>query len=109
MKEKLTSKQKEELLNKATIVNEDQIDMSKISTISRGERLIGVNFNPSGNTEVDTVKRACAYLIDVVEKYRENNEHANTLTADKQLLIDNAITQILNTQMNVVKVLTFTE
>ena len=109
MKEKLTSKQKEELLNKATIVSEDQIDMSKISTISRGERLIGVNFNPSGNTEVDTVKRACAYLIDVVEKYRENHEHANTLTADKQLLIDNAITQILNTQMNVVKVLTFTE
>jgi len=109
MKEKLTSKQKEELLNKATIVSEDQIDMSKISTISRGERLIGVNFNPSGNTEVDTVKRACAYLIDVVEKYRENNEHANTLTVDKQLLIDNAITQILNTQMNVVKVLTFTE
>lgn len=109
MKEKLTSKQKEELLNKATVVSEDQVDMSKISTISRGERLIGINFNPSGNTEVDTVKRACAYLIDVVEKYRENHEHAGTLTVDKQLLIDNAINQILNTQMNVVKVLTFTE
>lgn len=109
MKEKLTSKQKEELLNKATVVSEDQVDMSKISTISRGERLIGINFNPSGNTEVDTVKRACAYLIDVVEKYRENHEHAGVLTVDKTLLINNAINQILNTQMNVVKVLTFTE
>ena len=109
MKEKLTSKQKEELLNKATVVSEDQVDMSKISTISRGERLIGINFNPSGNTEVNTVKRACAYLIDVVEKYRENHEHAGTLTVDKTLLIDNAINLILNTQMNVVKVITFNE
>ena len=109
MKEKLTSKQKEELLNKATVVSEDQVDMSKISTISRGERLIGINFNPSGNTEVDTVKRACAYLIDVVEKYRENHEHAGVLTVDKTFLINNAINQILNAQINVVKVLTFTE
>jgi hypothetical protein len=109
MKEKLTSKQKEELLNEPTVVSEDKIDMSKVSTISRGEKLIGVNFNPSGNTEVDTVKRACAYLIDVVEKYRENNEHAGTLSVDKQLLVNNAIIQILNTQMNVVKVITFND
>lgn len=109
MKEKLTIEQKEELLNEPTVVSEDKIDMSKISTTSRGEKLIGVTSNPSGNSEVEIVKRACAYLIDVVEKYRENNEHAGTLSVDKQLLVDNAIIQILNTQMNVVKVITFSE
>lgn len=109
MKEKLISKQKEELLNKATVVSEDQVDMSKISTISLGEKLTDADFIPSSNTEVDTVKRACAYLIDVVEKYRENHEHAGVLTVDKTLLINNAINQILNAQINVVKVLTFTE
>ena len=109
MKEKLTSKQKEELLNKPTIVNEEKIDMSKISTISLGEKLVSADFIPSSNTEVETVKRACAYLIDVVEKYRENHEHAGILTVDKTLLINNAISEILNAQINVVKVLTFNE
>ena len=109
MKEKLTIEQKEELLNEPTVVSEDKIDMSKISTISRGEKLIGITFNPSGNSEAEIVKRACAYLIDVVEKHRENNEHGETLTANKELLINHAITEILNAQMNVVKVITFNE
>ena len=109
MEKKLTTEQKEELLNKPTIVNEELIDMDKISEVSRGEQLVGLSFNPSANSEVDTVKRACAYLIDVVEKYRVNNEHAETLTTNKKLLVDNAIIQILNTQMNVVKVITFND
>lgn len=109
MKEKSISKKKEELLNKPTVVSDDKIDMSKISTISLGEKLTDADFIPSSNAEIDTVKRACAYLIDVVEKYRENHEHAGVLTVDKTFLINNAINQILNAQINVVKVLTFTE
>lgn len=109
MKHSTTDKQEKASLNEPTIVSEDKIDMSKISTISLGEKLAGADFIPSSNTEVDTVKRACAYLIDLVEKYRENHEHAGILTVDKTLLINNAINQILNAQMNVVKVLTFTE
>lgn len=109
MKEKSISKKKEELLNKPIVVSDDKIDMSKISTISLGEKLTDADFIPSSNAEIDTVKRACAYLIDVVEKYRENHEHAGVLTVDKTFLINNAINQILNAQINVVKVLTFTE
>ena len=98
---------KEELLNEPTIVNEDLVDMSKISDVSRGEKLVGIGFNPSGNSEVDTVKRACAYLIDVIEKHREEHGHHGTLTADREFLMNHALGEILNAQMNTVKVITF--
>jgi hypothetical protein len=44
----------------------------------------------------------------IFPKYK-NNEHGKTLTANKELLINHAITEILNAQMNVVKVITFNE
>ena len=53
------------------VVQETPIDMTKVSMTSRGERLCGISFNPSGSEEVATVKRACAYLMDVIEKHRE--------------------------------------
>ena len=109
MKEKLTTKEKEELLNEAPIVSEDQVDMSKISTISRGESLVGVDFNSTGKAEVETVKRACAFLIDMIEKHREENSQHGTLTANREFLMNHAIGEILNAQMNVVKVITFSE
>jgi len=107
-KEKSTIEKKEELLNEPTIVNEELLDMSKVSEVSRGEQLVGINFNPSANSEVDTVKRACAYLIDVIEKHREEHGHHGTLTANREFLMNHAIGEILNAQMNVVKVITFT-
>ncbi len=39
MENKLTTEQKEELLNKPTIVNEELIDMDKISEVSRGQQI----------------------------------------------------------------------
>ena len=94
-------------LTEPTIVNEEKIDMSKISEHSRGEKLVGITFNPSRNEEVDTVKRACAYLIDVVEKHRESSIANGTLTADREFLMNHALGEIINAQMNVVKVITF--
>ena len=95
-------------LTEPTIVNEDKVDMSKVSDISRGEQLVGINFNPSNNTDVDTIKRACAYLIDVVEKHREEHGQHGTLTANRELLMNHAIGEVINAQMNVVKAITFT-
>jgi hypothetical protein len=106
MEKKLTTEQKEELLNKPTIVNEELIDMDKISEVSRGEQLVGLSFNPSANSEVDTVKRACAYLIDIIEKHREDSSAHGTLTANREFLMNHAIGEIINAQMNVVKVIT---
>lgn len=95
-------------LTEPTIVNEDKVDMSKVSEISRGEQLVGINFNPSNNADVDTIKRACAYLIDVVEKHREEHGQHGTLTANRELLMNHAIGEVINAQMNVVKAITFT-
>lgn len=106
-KTKLTAEEKAELLKEPTIVNEELIDMTKVSDISRGEKLVGINFNPSADTEVDTVKRACAYLIDVIEKHREEHAQHGTLTADREFLMNHALGEIINAQMNVVKVITF--
>jgi hypothetical protein len=103
----MSTEEKKPVLTEPTIVNEEKVDMSKISTQSRGERLVGITFNPSGNSEVDTVKRACAYLIDVIEKHREDSIQHGTLTADREFLMNHAIGEIINAQMNVVKVVTF--
>jgi hypothetical protein len=89
------------------VVQETPIDMTQVSMTSRGERLCGISFNPSGSDEVATVKRACAYLMDVLEKHREENSQHGTLTADREFLINHALGQVLNAQMNVVKVITF--
>jgi hypothetical protein len=103
----MSTEETKPVLTEPTIVNEEKVDMSKISTQSRGERLVGITFNPSGNSEVDTVKRACAYLIDVIEKHREDSIQHGTLTADREFLMNHAISEIINAQMNVVKVVTF--
>lgn len=89
------------------VVSETPIDMSKVATTSRGERLCGITFNPSGSDEVATVKRACAYLMDVIEKHREESIQHGTLTADREFLMNHALGEILNAQMNTVKVITF--
>lgn len=36
--------------------------------MTRGEYLVGIGFNPSGNAQVDEVKRRAAALIDAIEK-----------------------------------------
>jgi hypothetical protein len=79
----------------------------KIPEFTRGEKLVGITFNPSANPEVDTVKRASAFLIDTLEKHRESAREHGTLTADREFLIDHAIGEVINAQMNVVKAITF--
>jgi hypothetical protein len=79
----------------------------KIPDHTRGEKLVGITFNPSANSEVDTVKRACAFLIDTLEKHKEDAIEHGTLTADREFLINHALGEVINAQMNVVKVITF--
>ena len=79
----------------------------KIPEHTRGEKLVGISFNPSANSEVDTVKRACAFLIDTLEKHREDAIENGTFTADREFLINHALGEVINAQMNVVKVITF--
>jgi len=66
-----------------------------------GEQLVGLDFNPSGDHKVERAKKLCAELADLL--YPESR----TTSTTKRLLYEQAIGEILNAQMNVVKVLTF--
>lgn len=68
-----------------------------------GEKLVGITFNPSGDPKVQRAKELCAELADLVSD--EYNSRENTYLV--KVLYDHTLAEILNAQMNVVKVLTF--
>lgn len=68
-----------------------------------GEKLVGLNFNPSNDTDVDKVKRLFAQIADLVNDYRNRPQETTQLEAT---LFPHTIGEILNAQMNVVKLLT---
>ena len=74
-----------------------------IRELTFGEKLVGLTFNPSGDPNVQRAKELCAELADLL------NQNANSHVEKPlcRLLFDKAIGDILDAQMNVVKVLTF--
>jgi len=72
--------------------------------LSFGEKLVGLTFNPSGDDKVNRAKRLCAELADLVyEDIHINNSGMSEL---KSNLYSHTFGEILNAQMNVVKILT---
>ena len=68
-----------------------------------GEKLVGLNFNPSNDDKVGKAKRLCADLADLLnDEYNNGNETTHL----QNTLYNHAIGEILNAQMNVVKVIT---
>lgn len=69
-----------------------------------GEKLVGLSFNPSNDDKVAQAKRLCADLADLLhtEMYKGNGE----ISELQSRLYAHTIGEILNAQMNVVKVLT---
>jgi hypothetical protein len=81
----------------------DQPQNTESSVLTFGEKLVGLTFNPSSDNKVGQAKRLCAELADLL------NDHRNEPSERPQLeaaLFNHAIGEILNAQMNVVKVLT---
>ena len=68
-----------------------------------GEKLVGLTFNPSGDANVNRAKELCAELADLLNQNADPNSDRPLC----RLLFDKAIGDILDAQMNVVKVLTF--
>lgn len=90
-------------------VTETLIDSSKISKESRGEVLLEIH--PHGqysHDDASVIKRACAYMIDVIEKHREEHSQYGSLTANRELILNHAIGQVLNAQLAVEKAIKFT-
>ncbi len=67
-----------------------------------GEKLVGITFNPSADDKVAKAKRLCADLADLLYEDGKNQETSSL----KGILERHTYGEILNAQMNVVKVLT---
>lgn len=72
--------------------------------LTYGEKLVGITFNPSNNKDVDRVKRLCAELADIAQKYHFNGK--NEISHLHNQLYNHTFGEILNAQMSVVKLIT---
>jgi len=88
------------------ISNEPFDPQEKLPTF--GEKLVGLTFNPSGDPKVHRAKELCAELADLVNKHFIESKTLvhSPATTFKERLFDHTIGEILNAQMNVVKLLT---
>jgi len=68
-----------------------------------GEELVGLTFNPSADEKVQRAKELCAELTDLMYEDYNNTPRSGL----KEKLLWHTIGEILNAQMNVVKLLTF--
>ena len=75
--------------------------------MSFGQQLVGLTFNPSGDPKVQRAKELCAELADLIQSDYLDKRFSGEKPSDlyKQLHA-HAVGEILNAQMNVVKVLT---
>ena len=75
--------------------------------LSFGQKLVGLAFNPSNDDKVGKAKQLCADLADLIHS---NYPSATFTDSEKNqlssLLYTHTIGEILNCQMNVVKLLT---
>jgi hypothetical protein len=76
--------------------------MSESREMTFGEKLVGLTFNSSSDTKVHRAKKLCAELADLLNEHNEQSETSQF----SQRLFSHAVCEILNAQMNVVKVLT---
>lgn len=67
-----------------------------------GEQLVGITLNPAGDPKVLKAKQLCAELADLLNDHNNQSESSQF----SQRLFSHAVCEILNAQMNVVKVLT---
>jgi hypothetical protein len=79
----------------------------KQNELTFGQKLVGLNFNPSGDPKVQRAKELCAELADLVNQSFYEGEQDQIKLHLRHQLFDHTIGEILNAQMNVVKVLTF--
>ena len=70
--------------------------------LTKGQKLVGLTFNPSGDDQVTKFKQACANAIDILLEGKGTNHTANSF-------IDLAVHSLLTGQMFGVKAKTWKE
>lgn len=81
---------------------EQALGQGQPKELSFGQKLVGITFNPSGDAKVNRAKELCAELADLLNDDYLSKESS----AMHSVLFNNTVGEILNAQMNVVKVLT---
>lgn len=76
--------------------------METTQALTYGQKLCGVQFNPSKDPKVDKAKALCAELADLLHDHWDNS--GNTQLENQ--IFNHAAGEILNAQMSVVKLLT---
>jgi len=74
-----------------------------------GERLVGLTVTPSSDPKEQKAKELCAELADLLVNHLNNDDNKLSTSNDDLLrkrLAEHTIGEILNAQMNVVKLLT---
>lgn len=84
-------------------INVEEPKFASTRELTFGERLVGITFNPSGDAKVQRAKELCSELADLIS----NDYLSKESSALHSVLFNHAVGEILNAQMNVVKVLTF--
>jgi hypothetical protein len=76
--------------------------MSQERELTFGERAVGLTFNPSGNDDVDAIKKAFANTIDILNDLR-------SATPDPEIkrMLSIAVTDAQSAQMWAVKAVTW--
>jgi len=74
---------------------------------SFGERLVGIDFNPSGDDKVKRAKQLFAEAANLLEEAKISSIENGTYTAIRTQLFEHAVGEVLNAQMCTVKLLTF--
>lgn len=73
-----------------------------VQSLSYGEKAVGLNFNPSNDLNVQTVKEAYASIINILNASRSETE-----SAEEKRLYSIAITEAQTAQMWAVKAITW--
>jgi hypothetical protein len=78
-------------------------ELNETKVLSFGEKLVGIEFNPSNDSDVAKVKELFAEAANIL-KDSYTTEMGSPV---KSLLFDHAIGELVSAQMAVVKVITF--
>lgn len=76
--------------------------IKEATELSFGQKLVGINFNPSGDDKVGRAKQLCAELADLLNNEADIREYSYL----SSLIFNQAIGDLLNAQMVAVKFLT---
>jgi hypothetical protein len=89
------------------MLEKESVDTNQSETPTFGMKLVGITFNPSGDAKVNRAKEICAELADLVKaEYETRKFDDSDLSRLDTLLFTHTIGEILNAQMNAVKLIT---